>query len=81
MDDADLYKTAFAFIEKFGDKAFAEAAICSDETMNSEGPDLLDQWNDVMHAIQEVHEIGLVHCRKIWSEKRGRPYNAGRPIN
>jgi hypothetical protein len=81
MDDADIYKTAFAFIEKFGDKAFVEAAIRSDEMVDSEDPVLLDQWNDVMQAIQEIHKIGLVHRREIWMEKRSRPYNAGRPIN
>lgn len=81
MNDAGIYKNAVLFIEKFGDKAFVEAVIWCDGMMDSEDSDLLDHWNGVMHAIQEIHETGLVCRRKMWSKKRGHPYNAQRPIN
>jgi hypothetical protein len=59
MLSADIYQTAFEFLERFGDSALVEAAMKSDAMLDQRDKRGVDRWNRVMEAIEELHATQL----------------------
>ena len=59
MLSADVYRTAFEFLERFGDSALVEAAMKADAMLDQRDKRGVDRWNRVMEAIEELHATQL----------------------